>query len=44
MNNVLFGVALRGNTLLLLTVVLLQALWFLPTIPLQGGGIPPTER
>ena len=31
---------LRGKPLLLLTVVLLKALRFLPTIPLPGRGIP----
>ena len=30
----------RRPTILLLTVVLLQVLWFLPTIPLLGGGMP----
>ena len=30
-----------GKPLLLLTVVLLRALWFWPTIPLPGRGIPP---
>ena len=34
---------LRGNTLLLLTVVLLRTLRFLPTIPLLGGGMPPMK-
>ena len=31
----------RGKNLLLLTVVLLRALQFLPTLPLPDGGIPP---
>ena len=32
---------LGDTTLLLLTVVLLRVLWFLPTIPLLGQGMPP---
>ena len=35
---------LRGKSPLLLTLVLLRALQFLPTIPLPGRGIPPMER
>ena len=31
----------RGPTFLLLTVVLLRVLWFLPTIPMLGRGMPP---
>ena len=34
---------LRGKTPLLLSMVLLRALWFLPTIPLPGRGFPPAE-
>ena len=34
----------RGPTLLLLTVVLLRALRFLPTLPLPGGGMPSWRR